>query len=201
MPPLPSPGYTFPAGSSRTTPALLHSSAQNTTVCNAGCQAPACCHSNHRPIRWHHTCLALQSSSHVAVRAARRASACSRRYTKSTACSAAAAAEGTATVTSVGYSSLLQDMQQQVVQLTLLHGAQLHSSQEFQDVIEHNPGSLIVLMCKAQGCRPCKMFSRKFQRLAEQFQDAIFLDIMGDETSDTRVSQAVLVEKQCIGPY
>lgn len=65
---------------------------------------------------------------------------------------------------------------------------QLHSSQEFQDVIEQNPGRLIVLMCKAQGCRPCKMFGRKFQRLAEQFEDAIFLDIMGDETNDTRVS-------------
>lgn len=39
------------------------------------------------------------------------------------------------------------------------------------------------------------MFSRKFQRLAEQFSDAIFLDIMGDETSDTRVSPAMLVEK------
>ncbi|DBB18683.1 TPA: hypothetical protein ACH3X3_000291 [Trebouxia sp. C0006] len=62
----------------------------------------------------------------------------------------------------------------------------LHSSQEFQDVIEQNPGRLIVMMCKAQGCRPCKMFGRKFQRLAEQFQDAIFLDIMGDETNDTR---------------
>ena len=65
---------------------------------------------------------------------------------------------------------------------------QLHSSQEFQDVIEQNPGRLIVMMCKAQGCRPCKMFGRKFQRLAEQFGDAIFLDIMGDETNDTRVS-------------
>lgn len=39
------------------------------------------------------------------------------------------------------------------------------------------------------------MFSRKFQRLAEQFSDAIFLDIVGDETSDTRVSPAVLVDK------
>ena len=65
---------------------------------------------------------------------------------------------------------------------------QLHSSQEFQDVIEQNPGRLVVLMCKAQGCRPCKMFTRKFQRMSEQYQDAIFLDIMGDETKDTRVN-------------
>lgn len=89
-------------------------------------------------------------------------------------------------------------MQQQVhtreTSLTLAYYVQLHSAQEFQDIIEHNPGSLIVLMCKAQGCRPCKMFSRKFQRLAEQFSDAVFLDIMGDETSDTRVSQAELVK-------
>ena len=75
-----------------------------------------------------------------------------------------------------------------ILLLTAYPGMQLHSSQEFQDVIEQNPGRLIVFMCKAQGCRPCKMFSRKFQRMAEQFDDAIFLDIMGDETKDTRVS-------------
>ena len=39
-----------------------------------------------------------------------------------------------------------------------------------------------------QGCRPCKMFSRKYQRMAEQFQECIFLDIVGDESTDTRVS-------------
>ena len=41
-----------------------------------------------------------------------------------------------------------------------------------------------------QGCRPCKMFSRKYQRMAEQFQECIFLDIVGDESTDTRVSTA-----------
>ena len=41
-----------------------------------------------------------------------------------------------------------------------------------------------------QGCRPCKMFSRKYQRMAEQFQECIFLDVVGDETTDTRVSAA-----------
>eukprot|EP00891_Asterochloris_glomerata_P003776 jgi/Astpho2/3776/fgenesh1_pg.00061_%23_1_t len=99
----------------------------------------------------------------------------------------------------------------------------IHSSAEFQDVLHMNPGSLVVLMCKAQvrwaqvcwkwakglhdpeglggahrvsgllvlkrnvqGCRPCKMFSRKYQRMAEQFQECIFLDIVGDESTDTR---------------
>lgn len=41
-----------------------------------------------------------------------------------------------------------------------------------------------------QGCRPCKMFSRKYQRMAEQFQECIFLDIVGDESTDTRVRAA-----------
>ena len=34
------------------------------------------------------------------------------------------------------------------------------------------------------------MFSRKYQRMAEQFQECIFLDIVGDESTDTRVSAA-----------
>ena len=102
--------------------------------------------------------------------------------------------ESTSVADSIASESSIRSCQPEL-QLILCHCLQLHSAQEFQDIIEHNPGSLIVLMCKAQGCRPCKMFSRKFQRLAEQFSDAIFLEIMGDETSDTRVSPAVLTQK------
>ncbi|KAL3134876.1 hypothetical protein ABBQ32_007842 [Trebouxia sp. C0010 RCD-2024] len=165
MPPLPA--YTVPAGSTSTAAALHHRSPRQTTPSHSGCRGPASFTSNPRLHSRQRTRLALQSSSScpVAVHSVSWAPARNQARAKHTSCGSAAAAESTVappTVTS------------------------LHSSQEFQDVIEHNPGSLIVLMCKAQGCRPCKMFGRKFQRLAEQFQDAIFLDIMGDETSDTR---------------
>lgn len=45
---------------------------------------------------------------------------------------------------------------------------------------------LVILMCKARSCRPCKMFTRKFQRMAERFAEVVCLEIMGDESNDTR---------------
>ncbi|CAL5224555.1 g7257 [Coccomyxa viridis] len=48
--------------------------------------------------------------------------------------------------------------------------------------------NIVVLMCKAQSCRPCKMFARKYQRIAADYasKGAIFLEILGDETSESR---------------
>lgn len=97
---------------------------------------------------------------------------------------------------------------------------QVHSPQELQDQLRKNDGKLVVLMCKAASCRPCKvglvrgeiglislashraagvpgaknfllwqMFARKYQRIAAEHsvKGAVFLEIMGDETLDTRV--------------
>ena len=35
--------------------------------------------------------------------------------------------------------------------------AQVHSPQELQDQLRTNDGQLVVLMCKAASCRPCKV--------------------------------------------
>ncbi|KAK9804758.1 hypothetical protein WJX72_003645 [[Myrmecia] bisecta] len=62
----------------------------------------------------------------------------------------------------------------------------VHSPEEFEELLAQHPGQLVVLMCKAMACRPCKMFSRKYQRMAGAFQDCVFVDILGDESRETR---------------
>ncbi|KAK9834626.1 hypothetical protein WJX74_006093 [Apatococcus lobatus] len=62
----------------------------------------------------------------------------------------------------------------------------MRSSDEFWDQIDANPDRLVVLMSKSYGCRPCKAFNKKFERVAGQNQDAVFLEIFGDENEDTR---------------
>jgi hypothetical protein len=117
----------------------------------------------------------------------------------------------------------------------------VHSAAGFQDILQAHPDQLVVLMCKAMSCRPCKvrlyllreppllcecttrirhagqlvractcnaalcylpiyielggvlsgdgvqMFTRKFERLAASYSDAVFCEILGDENNDTRV--------------
>lgn len=45
---------------------------------------------------------------------------------------------------------------------------------------------LVVLMCKASHCKPCKRFAPTYQRMAELMPDTVLLEIMGDETQDTK---------------
>lgn len=67
----------------------------------------------------------------------------------------------------------------------------VHSPEEFQEVVAANHGKMIVLMCKATHCRPCKLFAKKYAMAAMQYSDAVFLQIMGDETKETR---AMMIE-------
>lgn len=62
----------------------------------------------------------------------------------------------------------------------------VHSPEEFQAQLDDHAGQLVILMCKAKGCRPCKAFGRKYARFAQQYSDAVFLEVFGDETPDTR---------------
>jgi hypothetical protein len=42
------------------------------------------------------------------------------------------------------------------------------------------------MMCKARGCRPCKVFSRTFARFAEGNPEVVFLSVVGDATPALR---------------
>lgn len=63
---------------------------------------------------------------------------------------------------------------------------QVHSPAEFDNIIQTNRDKLVVLMCKAKCCRPCKMFTRKYKLIADHYSDALFYEIYGDESKDTR---------------
>lgn len=64
---------------------------------------------------------------------------------------------------------------------------QVHGPGDMDALLAAHPTSLVIVMCKARGCRPCKAFSRKYVSLAEQYPDCVFAEIVGDESSDTRV--------------
>ena len=53
-------------------------------------------------------------------------------------------------------------------------------------VVRQHANKLVVLMCKAKCCRPCKMFARKYSKIADYYSDALFFDIYGDESKETR---------------
>lgn len=60
--------------------------------------------------------------------------------------------------------------------------------EQLTEFIESHKQQLVVLMCKAHSCRPCKMFMRKYARIAQQYEDCgvCFLEIFGDDTKETR---------------
>ena len=58
--------------------------------------------------------------------------------------------------------------------------------EEFDAVVAGHPGALVVLMCKAKGCRPCKQFKSKYDTLAKYFTDAVFCEVIGDRNESTR---------------
>lgn len=62
----------------------------------------------------------------------------------------------------------------------------VHSPSEFSGIVKANSDKLVVLMCKAKSCRPCKAFTHKYKLIADRYADALFYEIYGDETKDTR---------------
>lgn len=69
----------------------------------------------------------------------------------------------------------------------------IHSSAELDEQLEKAGSNLTVLMCKARSCRPCKMFGRKYSRIAESYPMTSFLEVIGDESADTR---KMMIERQ-----
>jgi thioredoxin 1 len=64
--------------------------------------------------------------------------------------------------------------------------ARINAPEELKEELGRHGSDLVVLMCKAHSCRPCKMFTRKFHRLAESYPDATFLEVYGDDTKELR---------------
>lgn len=82
---------------------------------------------------------------------------------------------------------------------------QIHGPEELDAVLASSPSdSVVVLMAKSAGCRPCKAFARKYARIAGLYggvdgsdggdggdvsgkkNGATFLVVTGDESKETR---------------
>ena len=55
----------------------------------------------------------------------------------------------------------------------------LHSPQELDQMVADRQSQLLVLMCKASHCKPCKRFAPTYSRMAELLPDSVLLDITG----------------------
>ena len=64
---------------------------------------------------------------------------------------------------------------------------QIHGPEDLEAALAAaSDASVVVLMAKSASCRPCKMFQRKYQRLAASTPNTTFLLITGDESKETR---------------
>ena len=63
---------------------------------------------------------------------------------------------------------------------------QIHGPEELDATLAAYPDRLVVLMAKSAGCRPCKAFARKYQRVAALYPHAVFTVVTGDESKETR---------------
>ncbi|CAN0385900.1 unnamed protein product [Ectocarpus sp. 12 AP-2014] len=55
---------------------------------------------------------------------------------------------------------------------------------ELDKLTSDNKDKLIVVDYSTTWCGPCKMILPKFEKLAEQYSDAIFVKVIGDSTND-----------------
>ncbi|KAL4431481.1 hypothetical protein ABPG75_006737 [Micractinium tetrahymenae] len=62
----------------------------------------------------------------------------------------------------------------------------VHSPEEFQAILDANKDKMVMLMCKATHCRPCKLFAKKYAMAALLYSDGVFAQIMGDESKANR---------------
>jgi thioredoxin 1 len=63
---------------------------------------------------------------------------------------------------------------------------QIASVEAFEDILKSAGDKLVVVMCKASGCRPCKTFRPRFGLLATLFSDASFYEVIGDRNDSTK---------------
>lgn len=64
------------------------------------------------------------------------------------------------------------------------HIVTIHTPADLEDLVKSD--ELVVLQCKAKACRPCKAFTQKYARIANQYPDVVFAEVTGDESNETR---------------
>eukprot|EP01024_Parvocaulis_polyphysoides_P025483 TRINITY_DN2320_c0_g1_i3.p1 TRINITY_DN2320_c0_g1~~TRINITY_DN2320_c0_g1_i3.p1 ORF type:complete len:212 (-),score=18.93 TRINITY_DN2320_c0_g1_i3:276-911(-) len=63
---------------------------------------------------------------------------------------------------------------------------QINSPLDLDEFLGQYSDELIVLMCKARTCRPCRAFTKKYMKFAESHKKVVFLEVFGDDSMDNR---------------
>uniref|UniRef100_A0A061SGG2 Ef-hand domain-containing thioredoxin n=1 Tax=Tetraselmis sp. GSL018 TaxID=582737 RepID=A0A061SGG2_9CHLO len=64
--------------------------------------------------------------------------------------------------------------------------ALIFSGEELDDIMESNPGRVVVVMASLTWCRPCKGFQRTFQRFADVYKECRFVKFYGNSNEKTK---------------
>eukprot|EP00467_Chlorarachnion_reptans_P008685 CAMPEP_0114521354 /NCGR_PEP_ID=MMETSP0109-20121206/20139_1 /TAXON_ID=29199 /ORGANISM="Chlorarachnion reptans, Strain CCCM449" /LENGTH=446 /DNA_ID=CAMNT_0001702449 /DNA_START=252 /DNA_END=1591 /DNA_ORIENTATION=+ len=62
--------------------------------------------------------------------------------------------------------------------------AMVHSFSQLETLTKQHP--IVMLQVTFKWCRPCKMFAKKYRTIAEQFPEAVFLQVEGDKNEVTK---------------
>ncbi|GIL47502.1 hypothetical protein Vafri_4310 [Volvox africanus] len=62
----------------------------------------------------------------------------------------------------------------------------VYTPEEVEALLNEHKDRLVIIMCKASHCKPCKTFMVKYQRMAQLLPDSLLLDITGDASADTK---------------
>ncbi|KXZ47389.1 hypothetical protein GPECTOR_35g827 [Gonium pectorale] len=63
---------------------------------------------------------------------------------------------------------------------------QVYTPAEVEAVLTEHKDRLVVVMCKASHCKPCKTFMPKYSRMAELLSDSVLLSLTGDHSAETK---------------
>ncbi|EFJ51077.1 thioredoxin [Volvox carteri f. nagariensis] len=62
----------------------------------------------------------------------------------------------------------------------------VYTPEEVDALLNEHKDRLVVIMCKASHCKPCKTFMSTYQRMAELLPDSLLLDVTGDSSAETK---------------
>ncbi|KAG2453762.1 hypothetical protein HYH02_001973 [Chlamydomonas schloesseri] len=62
----------------------------------------------------------------------------------------------------------------------------IYTPEEVEAILNANKEKLVIVMCKASHCKPCKAFMPKYQRMAEILTDSLLLELTGDQSPETK---------------
>ncbi|KAG2485874.1 hypothetical protein HYH03_015457 [Edaphochlamys debaryana] len=62
----------------------------------------------------------------------------------------------------------------------------IQTPEDVDKVLGENKDRLVLIMCKASHCKPCKTFMPKYYRMAELLEDSVLCELTGDMSQELK---------------